>query len=352
MRRLPIYFLIDVSESMVGEPIKNVQLGMKEIIQELRTDPYALESAYISIIAFAGSAHQIQPLTELSQFYPPLEFPIGSGTALGDALDFLSSSIDREVTKNSTTQKGDFKPLVFLFTDGTPTDNYRKAFDRWNKKYRKGTNLVAVSIGDNVNTKILGQITENVLLLKNTKASDFRNFFKWVSQSIKASSMSVNDTGKDELNLDRVSDFNIEIVDVNKDVVIDENFVVLHAKCSSMLKDYLCKYAKRFSIVTDGREQVVNSQVFNAVGNYPIDAETYKKYSGSNSSNLNINASALRDIRCCPHCGNQGSAVCVNCGNVFCVSFLNPTVTCPWCEEELFLREDNSCDFSINRTQG
>ena len=55
MRRLPIYFLIDVSESMVGEPIKNVQLGMKEIIQELRTDPYALESAYISIIAFAGS---------------------------------------------------------------------------------------------------------------------------------------------------------------------------------------------------------------------------------------------------------------------------------------------------------
>ena len=52
--------------------------------------------------------------------------------------------------------------------DKESRDNYRKAFDRWNKKYRKGTNLVAVSIGDNVNTKILGQITENVLLLKNT----------------------------------------------------------------------------------------------------------------------------------------------------------------------------------------
>ena len=102
--------------------------------------------------------------------------------------------------------------------------------------------------------------------------------------------------------------------------------------------------------MTDGREQVVNSQVFNAVGNYPIDAKTYKKYSGSKSSNLNINASALRDIRSCPHCGNQGAAVCVNCGNVFCVGFSQPAVTCPWCETELFL--GGGSDFNVNRTQG
>jgi len=31
MRRLPIYFLIDVSESMVGEPIEWVQDGMATI---------------------------------------------------------------------------------------------------------------------------------------------------------------------------------------------------------------------------------------------------------------------------------------------------------------------------------
>lgn len=50
MRRLPIYFLVDVSESMVGEPIQQVQDGMRMIVQELRTDPYALETAYISVI--------------------------------------------------------------------------------------------------------------------------------------------------------------------------------------------------------------------------------------------------------------------------------------------------------------
>lgn len=68
MRRLPVYFLVDVSESMVGAPIQQVQDGMRMIVQELRTDPYALETAYISVIAFAGKAKCVSPLTELYKF--------------------------------------------------------------------------------------------------------------------------------------------------------------------------------------------------------------------------------------------------------------------------------------------
>ena len=75
MRRLPIYFLIDVSESMVGQPIEQVQDGMRTIIQDLRVNPYALETVFVSIIGFAGKAHRITELTELYKFYPP-KFPI------------------------------------------------------------------------------------------------------------------------------------------------------------------------------------------------------------------------------------------------------------------------------------
>ena len=74
MRRLPVYFVVDVSESMVGEPIEQVQNGMRQIIQELRMDPYALETAFVSVIAFAGKAELLSPLTELYKFYPPV-FP-------------------------------------------------------------------------------------------------------------------------------------------------------------------------------------------------------------------------------------------------------------------------------------
>ena len=100
MRRLPIYFLVDVSESMVGEPIQQVQDGMRMIVQELRTDPYALETAYISVIAFAGKAKSVTPLTELYKFYPPT-FPIGGGTSLGAALNFLMDDMDKSLVKTT-----------------------------------------------------------------------------------------------------------------------------------------------------------------------------------------------------------------------------------------------------------
>ena len=64
MRRLPIYFLVDVSESMAGTPIEEVERGMRTIIQELRVDPYALETAFVSIIAFAGRPATLSPLTD------------------------------------------------------------------------------------------------------------------------------------------------------------------------------------------------------------------------------------------------------------------------------------------------
>lgn len=113
MRRLPVYFLVDVSESMVGEPIQQVENGMRQIVQELRTDPYALETAFISVIAFAGKAKSLSPLTELYKFYPPT-FPIGGGTSLGTALDFLMDDIDRNVVKTTEERKGDWKPIIFL----------------------------------------------------------------------------------------------------------------------------------------------------------------------------------------------------------------------------------------------
>lgn len=68
MRRLPIFFVLDCSESMIGENLKKMNDGLTTIISDLRRDPHALETAYISIIAFAGVAKTIVPLTEVVSF--------------------------------------------------------------------------------------------------------------------------------------------------------------------------------------------------------------------------------------------------------------------------------------------
>lgn len=270
MRRLPVYFLVDVSESMVGEPIQQVQDGMRMIVQELRTDPYALETAFISVIAFAGKAKTLQPLTELYKFYPPI-FPIGGGTSLGIALDFLMDDMDKSLVKTTTEQKGEWKPIVFLFTDGTPTDDPTSAFARWNSKYRRKANIVAISIGDNVNTQMLGQISDNVLRLNKTDEMSFKAFFKWVTASIKATSVSVTDVGDDDVKLAPTNGINLEKVDTSKPCIVDENFTVLLGKCSNTKRQYLIKYAKHLYNVEGFEELNIKGMDFKLVGAYPIE---------------------------------------------------------------------------------
>ena len=60
-RRLPVYILIDTSGSMKGEPIESVKVGLSDMIASLRLDPYALETACISIITYDKDVKQILP---------------------------------------------------------------------------------------------------------------------------------------------------------------------------------------------------------------------------------------------------------------------------------------------------
>ncbi len=324
MRRLPIYFLVDVSESMVGTPIEQVQEGMRTIIQNLRVDPYALETVFVSIIAFAGKARTLSPLTELYKFYPPV-FPIGGGTSLGAGLEMLMDDLDRSIQKTTLEQKGDWKPIIFLFTDGNPTDNYHAAFKRWNEKYRDHCSLVAVSIGDNVNVLTLAQITNDILLLKETDPESFTKFFKWVTDSIKTTSMSVSEQNTDEVKLAPTTGINLEKVNPNESAgMVDENFVVLHGRCQTTGNDYLVKYAKRDS---SGYEPAPGAP-FRLVGAYPIDKESYARLSAGNRPK--INTMRLIGVPTCPCCGNQHGVVVCECGGIFCVGDQSSN-ECPWC---------------------
>lgn len=346
MRRLPIYFLIDVSESMVGEPIQQVQEGMRSIVQELRTDPYALETAFISIIAFAGKAKSLSPLTELYKFYPPT-FPIGGGTSLGNALNYLMDDFDRTLVKTTLEKKGDWKPIVFLFTDGNPTDDTSSAFARWNSNYRKSANIVAISIGDNVNTQMLGKISDNVLRLNSTDETSFKAFFKWVTASIKATSVSVTDAGVDEVQLVPTTGLNLEKMTKDLYCSVDENFVVLLGKCSNTKKTYLVKYAKRIEEF-DSSENFSPDE-YKLVGAYPIDEESYNNLSDG-KSNRNINTMMMRGVPTCPCCGNQLGVVVCECGNIMCSD--GATTACPWCGMEGSLGAIEEGGVEITRGKG
>lgn len=189
IRRLPVYLLLDCSGSMSGEPIEAVKQGIKALLTELKGDPQALETACLSVITFNSTARQISPLTELMLFKEP-ELTAGGATALGGALHVLADCIRTEVRTSTATQKGDWKPLVFLLTDGAPTDNLDEGIEAL-KSVSTG-NIIACAAGANANTNTLRKITNNVLMMNNLTAGDLAEFFAWVSGSIKASSKSID----------------------------------------------------------------------------------------------------------------------------------------------------------------
>ena len=201
MRRLPVYLLIDTSGSMHGEAIEAVRNGLQVLVSALRQDPYALETAYLSVITFDSSARQITPLTELVNFQTP-DIQAGGTTAMGAALSLLADCIRREVVQGSAEQKGDWKPVVFLLSDGAPTDSIAKGIA--DMKTVKTGAFVACAAGASADTNTLKQITETVVALDTADANSIKRYFKWVSASISVSSQKIENGGKEVSGLDEL----------------------------------------------------------------------------------------------------------------------------------------------------
>ena len=203
MRRLPVYLLLDVSGSMFGDAIGAVENGVQTLHSALMSDPHALETAYLSVITFSDSAQQVVPLTELSQFIPP-QLEAKGLTSLGAALKFTAECADREVVKGSSKETSDWKPLVYIMTDGAATDNIDEGLAEFKK--RKWGVVVACAAGADADPDELKKITEVVVKLNTADSTTLKAFFKWVTASISRSSEKIERGGGEPGKLDMLPD--------------------------------------------------------------------------------------------------------------------------------------------------
>lgn len=346
MRRLPIFFVLDCSESMVGENLKKMENGVASIVQKLRKDPHALETVCFSIIPFAGIAKTLAPLVEIVAFYPP-KLPLGGGTSLGAALDTLMAEIDKSVVKTTADRKGDWRPIVYLWTDGRPTDNPDSAIARWNANYAKKATLIAIGMGKDADLTVLRRITETVILFNDSKEGDFDRFAKWITDSIVAQSKSVGE-GADGHGLPPLDERFMKIIKEPSKQGIDENVVTLVGRCQKTRKPYIIKYDRTTQDVAT-RDFKLKVSHYDISGCYPLEEE-YFEWSDPRGIDQKVNTTELRGSPGCPHCGAQSAFAVCGCGKLMCIN--GPSeVECPWCRTSVAFSNEND-DFDVGRGRG
>ncbi len=188
-RRLPVYLLLDTSGSMDGASILAVEQGVAFLCNELLNTPQSHETVWISVITFGTHAQQIVPLTMLTRVAPPT-LCAGGATALGAALSVLYEALEREIVGRNGAKRGDYNPIIFLLTDGAPTDDWKHPLKMLrNQKRQKSGTIIGLGCGSRVNITILHQIADITMKMEEISPNAIIQFFKWAAHSVQFASI-------------------------------------------------------------------------------------------------------------------------------------------------------------------
>lgn len=199
-RHLPVYLLLDTSGSMEGAPIESVRQGLEQFQREVSGDQFARDVVKVGVITFASDAQLVTGgLVPISAFQPPMLVASGA-TRLDLAFKVLLESMDRDVVKAvKGGQKGDWKPAVFVLTDGRPNDGtgffitdrlWRPARDAVINRPKgqiKPSVIVAVGCGPDVDDNTLKAISTGMAFRMGTNEAAFVSLFQYLSQSLTSS---------------------------------------------------------------------------------------------------------------------------------------------------------------------
>lgn len=193
--RVPVCMCLDVSGSMNGEPIHELNEGVRMFYNAIQEDETALYAAEICIVTFGGDgACCIADFSNLERQPNPPTLDASGRTPMGEAVNLGLDLLEKR--KNEYKSKGVdyYQPWLVLMTDGAPNGELAelsRAIGRTvEKTNQKELSVFPIGIGEDADMEILSRFSpkRDPLKLKGLK---FCEFFEWLSQSVSKTSQSI-----------------------------------------------------------------------------------------------------------------------------------------------------------------
>ena len=168
---MTLFYVIDTSGSMQGSKIGQVESALEEVMQTLQeiSDESDDAEIKIAVLEFSTGASWVTPEPVSPEGYRFKTFEACGVTDLGAAC----KELDKKLSRNEFLQTGAgaYPPVILLFSDGGPTDNWESGLEALKKNnWYKRSIKIAFAIGDDADRDILARFSgssETVLDVKN-----------------------------------------------------------------------------------------------------------------------------------------------------------------------------------------
>ena len=207
-KSLVIFFLIDTSGSMKGTKMGELNTAMEELMPEIRRVGEADTDVKVAVLTFATHLAWMYPEPiSIEEFEWSRLSPAGI-TNMGAAFEELAIRLSRNSFLSSPSLS--FAPVIFLMTDGYPSDDYKKGIRKLNENswYKHGLK-VALGIGKEANDDMLAEFTgTSDTVVHAYSGGQLANLIKKIavtSSQIGSKSMTLSDDTTGEINFEDVS---------------------------------------------------------------------------------------------------------------------------------------------------
>jgi uncharacterized protein YegL len=187
---LPVVLLLDVSSSMSGDKIDNLNKAVENMLDTFAQEEKMETEILVSVITFGSQVELHVPFTKASQVqWQSLQ--ANGMTPMGTALKMAKAMIEDK----ETTPSRAYRPTIVLVSDGQPNDRWERPLKDFIAEGRSSKcDRMAMAIGRDADEAVLKRFIEGTphALFYAENAGQLQEFFQLVTMSVTMRTQSKN----------------------------------------------------------------------------------------------------------------------------------------------------------------